>query len=98
MLKLDCPFCGVRDENEFRCGGQSHISRPGPHDRVSDEVWGEYLFLRENPKGWHLERWHHIYGCRQWFNVARHTVTHEVRAIYPMTGQKPAIENFSSNV
>lgn len=96
MLKLDCPFCGVRDENEFRCGGQSHISRPGPHDQVSDETWAAYLFLRDNPRGWHLERWHHVYGCRQWFNVARHTVSHEVRAIYPMTGPKPVIENLGS--
>lgn len=90
MLKFNCPFCGPRDENEFRCGGQSHIQRPGLE--VSDETWGEYLHTRENPKGWHFERWHHIAGCRQWFNVARHTVTHEVRAVYAMTAPKPVIE------
>ncbi|MDP9142619.1 MAG: sarcosine oxidase subunit delta [Pseudomonadota bacterium] len=91
MLKLNCPFCGVRDENEFRCGGQSHIQRPGPHDQVSDAQWAAYLFFRENPKGWHYERWLHIAGCRQWFNVARHTVTHEIRVIYAMTDPKPDI-------
>ena len=96
MLKLNCPFCGVRDERDFRCGGQSHIVRPGPHDQVSDETWAEYLFMRDNPKGWHLERWQHIYGCRQWFNIARNTVTHEIRTIYSMTGEKPVIENISS--
>jgi sarcosine oxidase subunit delta len=91
MLKLDCPFCGPRDELEFRCGGQSHISRPGPHDRVTDEVWTQYLYLRENPKGWHFERWQHLAGCRQWFNVARHTVTHEIKAVYAMTGARPEL-------
>lgn len=91
MLKIDCPFCGLRDETEFRCGGQSHITRPGPHGEVSDARWAEYLYLRENPKGWHYERWLHAAGCRQWFNVARHTVTHEIRAVYAMTGKKPEI-------
>ncbi len=92
MLKFNCPFCGVRDEHEFRCGGQSHITRPGPHDTVSDERWAEYLYMRDNPKGWHYERWLHVAGCRQWFNVARNTVTHEVKHIYAMTAPKPVIE------
>ncbi len=91
MLKINCPFCGIRDEIEFRCGGQSQIQRPGPHDQVSDAQWAAYLFFRENPKGWHYERWLHATGCRQWFNVARHTVTHEIRAIYAMTDPKPDI-------
>jgi heterotetrameric sarcosine oxidase delta subunit len=51
---------------------------------VSDAQWADYLFGRKNPKGVHLERWVHSGGCRQWFNVARHTVTHEVFAIYAM--------------
>lgn len=91
MLKLNCPFCGVRDEHEFKCGGQSHITRPGPHGDVTDAQWAAYLFQRENPKGWHFERWCHTAGCRQWFNVARHTVTHEIRHVYAMTAPKPAV-------
>ena len=91
MLLLDCPFCGPRDETEFRCGGQSHIQRPGPHDAVSDEQWSAYLYTRQNPKGLHFERWVHAGGCRQWFNVARHTVTHQVRAVYAMGEAAPAI-------
>jgi heterotetrameric sarcosine oxidase delta subunit len=92
MLKIDCPFCGPRDEVEFRCGGQSHIQRPGPHTDVSDAQWADYLYMRHNPKGWHFERWLHAAGCRQWFNVARHTVTHEIRAVYAMTSPPPAID------
>src|SRR3546814_5329175 len=73
MLLIDCPFCGPRAEIEFRCGGESHIQRPGPHDRVSDAEWADYLFNRENPKGEHRERWFHSAGCRRWFNAARDT-------------------------
>ncbi len=82
MLRIPCPYCGTRDENEFRFGGESHVERPGPE--VSDAEWADYLFNRENPKGLHYERWCHTYGCSQWFNVVRDTVTHEIHAVYEM--------------
>ncbi len=84
MLLIDCPYCGPRAEIEFRCGGESHIQRPGPHTDVSDAEWADYLFYRENPKGEHRERWFHTAGCRRWFNVARDTVTHHIRVTYKM--------------
>jgi sarcosine oxidase subunit delta len=84
MLLIKCPYCGPRAEIEFRCGGQGHIARPGPHDAVSDETWSDYLFYRENPKGEHRERWLHSAGCGRWFNVARDTVTHQISAVYLM--------------
>jgi sarcosine oxidase subunit delta len=90
MLQIACPFCGPRDEIEFRSGGESHIARPGPAESVSDKAWGDYLFTRRNPKGVHYERWAHVAGCRQWFNVARDTTTHEILAVYSMTDPKPA--------
>jgi len=89
MLQLACPWCGVRDEDEFRCGGQSHVSRPGV--QCSDAEWADYLFNRDNPKGLHYERWLHAYGCGRWFNVARHTVTHDVVAVYRMGESKPGL-------
>ncbi len=89
MLLIQCPFCGQRDEIEFRCGGQSHIQRPIPATEVSDEQWGEYMFTRENPRGVHYERWVHHGGCQQWFNVARDTVTHDICAVYPLSAPKP---------
>jgi len=89
MLTIECPWCGPCVEAEFRCGGQSHIQRPGPHDQVSDEAWADYLFYRNNPKGVEYERWVHRFGCRQWFNVVRSTVTHEILSVYKMTDPKP---------
>ncbi len=87
MLRIPCPYCGTRDEREFRFGGESHVERPGPE--VSDAEWADYLFNRENPKGLHYERWCHTYGCSQWFNVVRDTVTHEIHAVYNMGVSKP---------
>jgi sarcosine oxidase, subunit delta len=87
MMLIPCPQCGARDEAEFVCGGTTHIARP-PLE-AADDAWGEYLFFRDNPKGVHLERWRHLHGCGQWFNVARHTVTHEILAVYAMTAAPP---------
>ncbi|MFG1702380.1 sarcosine oxidase subunit delta [Nonomuraea sp. M3C6] len=77
MLLIACPHCGPRDENEFRYGGQAGIAYPA--GETSDQEWAEYVFLRDNPKGWFRERWFHGHGCRTWFDVERHTVTHEIR-------------------
>jgi sarcosine oxidase, subunit delta len=87
MMLLTCPYCGPRDESEFSCGGTTHIVRPPL--TATDTEWGEYLFFRDNPKGVLRERWRHAYGCGRWFNVARHTVTHEVLAVYAMTEAPP---------
>jgi sarcosine oxidase, subunit delta len=89
MMRLDCPWCGARDEAEFSCGGTTHLARP-PLD-CTDAVWGEYLFFRDNPKGTHLERWRHTFGCGQWFNVARDTLSHAVLAVYPIDGPPPEL-------
>jgi sarcosine oxidase subunit delta len=89
MMQIPCPWCGPRDEAEFVCGGQTHIARPPLES--SDADWGRYLFERDNPKGLHFERWLHRMGCQQWFNVARDTVTHEIKAVYRMTDRKPEI-------
>ena len=91
MLLIPCPFCGPRDEHEFRCGGEAHIRRPGPPDAVSNAQWDAYLHRRENPVGVHYERWVHEGGCGQWFHVARDTRTHEIKAVYRMNDPKPAV-------
>ncbi len=89
MLRIECVYCGVRDEEEFKFGGPAHVSRP---DRTcSDAEWARYLFHRDNPKGVHYERWCHTFGCGRWFNIARDTVTHEVLAVYRMGEAKPRL-------
>jgi sarcosine oxidase, subunit delta len=87
MLRIPCPYCGVRDEPEFIFGGPSHVTRP-PFE-VDDATWTEYLFARDNPVGLHFERWLHAYGCGLWFSAARNTLTHEFAAVYAMGDPKP---------
>ena len=91
MLIIPCPWCGPRAQTEFTCGGEGHIVRPDP-DTASDAEWGDYLFMRDNPKGVHLERWFHAHGCRKWFHVARSTVTHEVLKVYGITEPRPTLD------
>ena len=89
MLRISCPWCGPRDEAEFAFGGEAHIERPALE--ATDAEWTGYLFLRANPLGVQAERWRHARGCGQWFNVRRHTLTHEILAVYPM-GSAPPID------
>lgn len=91
MNRFECPWCGPRDEIEFTWSGESHGSRPSLPEDVDDVTWTDYLHVRANPKGVIHERWCHTYGCRQWFNLVRHTVTHRVLASYPIDGVVPEI-------
>lgn len=80
MLRIDCPWCGPRDEDEFVNGGDAHIDRPEPPEQVSPEDWAAYLFFHTNPKGVLAERWVHSFGCRRWFHALRDTVSHRILA------------------
>lgn len=82
MLMLTCPHCGVTaEETEFAPGGAAHLTRHGPGS--PDAAFEEYMFLRDNPRGVHFERWRHAHGCGKWFIAARCTTTLRVFATYP---------------
>jgi heterotetrameric sarcosine oxidase delta subunit len=81
MMQIPCPWCGPRNEAEFRYGGEAHLVRPDP-ETASDLDWGAYLHHRTNRKGLHRERWMHGAGCRRWFNLARDTVSNEILGAY----------------
>jgi sarcosine oxidase subunit delta len=80
MLRITCPHCGERDQSEFRYGGDASKPRP-PHGSTDRDAWHDFVFVFDNPKGWHTEYWQHVLGCRRWLVAERHTVTHEIRAI-----------------
>ena len=91
MLILECPYCGVKgEETEFHAGGEAHLKRFGPGS--TDEDFETYLFMRENPKGVHLERWRHANGCGKWFHAARCTMTLEVFGTYSAQTLEPPKE------
>jgi heterotetrameric sarcosine oxidase delta subunit len=91
MLLIRCPWCGERDEVEFSYGGQAHVAYPAAPDALSDAEWADYVFIRDNPRGEFAERWVHSAGCRRWFNAIRHTVTHEILAVYRVGEPRPVI-------
>jgi heterotetrameric sarcosine oxidase delta subunit len=87
MLLIPCPWCGPRDEVEFRYGGQAHVAYPPDPEALDDREWSRFVFYRDNPKGRMAERWVHQHGCRRWFNLVRDTTTHEIAGSY--VGERP---------
>ena len=77
MLRIPCPWCGTRDEIEFRYRGDASRSRPAATDGAA--AFTAYVYGRTNPLGWHLEWWLHVSGCGQLLKVQRHTLSHEIR-------------------
>jgi sarcosine oxidase subunit delta len=90
MLVIPCPWCGPRPENEFHYGGQAHVIRPADPSSVDDAAWTAYLYLRDNPRGRHAERWRHQYGCGRFFNCVRDTVTDRIAASYKPNEAPPS--------
>jgi heterotetrameric sarcosine oxidase delta subunit len=90
VLLIRCPWCGPRDEIEFRYGGQAHVAYPADPASLTDEEWAGYVFLRDNPKGPWAERWFHAAGCRRWCNAIRDTATHRLIATYRPDEEPPS--------
>ena len=88
MFLIECPWCGERDETEFNCVGEAHIARPLETEKMSDQDWADYLFMRSNPKGLHREQWLHAAGCRRYFNAERDTVSYRISGTYKI-GERP---------
>jgi len=98
MLLIECPWCGERHETEFHYGGEAHIVRPENPEELTDQQWAEFLFMKSNTKGVFKERWNHSNGCRRWFNAIRHTVSHEILAVYKMGEQPPELGDREADI
>ncbi|MBU3739641.1 MAG: sarcosine oxidase subunit delta [Rhodoferax sp.] len=82
MLRIHCPYCGVRDHEEFSYFGDATKAYP-PLDPGHHDAWVDTVYLRDNPKGEHAEFWQHTVACRRWLVVRRNTVTHEILSVVP---------------
>ena len=82
MLRIHCPYCGVRDHEEFSDFGDATKVYP-PLDAEHHDGWVEAVYMRDNPKGEHAEFWQHTLACRRWLVVRRHTVTHDILSVVP---------------
>ena len=77
-MLITCPHCDARDESEFTYRGDATVVRPEPD--AGTDAFHDYVYLRRNPLGWHVEWWQHG-ACRQWLRVVRQTMTHEIRQV-----------------
>ena len=76
MIRINCPFCGLRDQTEFTYEGDASVVYPALD--ASEQEWYEAVYLRDNPRGVHLEYWRHAFGCGALLLVERNTLTHEI--------------------
>jgi methylglutamate dehydrogenase subunit B len=83
MLRIQCPWCGERDETEFRYRGDASRSRPEPGADADAAMaaFSAYTYERSNPRGWHQEWWLHVGGCRRLLRLTRDTQSHEIRSV-----------------
>lgn len=79
-MRIECPCCGLRDHGEFVYGGDATRARPSL-DNANLDHWSDYVFMRANPCGQHLEYWQHASGCRQWILVKRDTLSHRIASV-----------------
>ena len=91
MLRIRCPHCQeTRDEEEFAYAGEAFIERPA--ETVDDAAWGDYVFMRRNPKGWCWEQWQHVAGCRKVLVVKRHTASYAIAGSWTLADAKPLFD------
>ncbi len=86
MLHIYCPYCQASlEEEDFSYAGEALIERPKKPEDISDEAWGDYLFMRSNSKGNYLEQWNHSAGCRKYFIAERNTIDNTITGTWPMS-------------
>ena len=44
MFLINCPYCGERDQQEFKAGGEAHIERPKQPTELS-MMSGQSIYL-----------------------------------------------------
>lgn len=76
---INHPLLGPRDAAEFTIlGDASLMHRPDWQAENAQELFHDYLYLRDNPAGEHRELWYHEQGDRSWLVVTRNTLTHDI--------------------
>ena len=66
-------------------GRRGWCGRPIPA-AVDDADWAAFLYLRDNPRGRHVERWRHLHGCGRFFVCVRDTVSDRIAGTYKLGG------------
>ncbi len=91
MFVIRCPHCcEAREEEEFSYGGEAFVARPSQPENQNEDEWGDYLFMKRNPKGWHWEMWSHSTGCRKFFVIKRNTANHAIAGSWTLAEARAA--------
>ncbi len=77
MLIIPCPYCGLRNEQEFACAGEA-CHRPAQPQALDEAAWADHLYHRDNPDAPVRELWWHMHGCRAWLWVQRDPHTQRI--------------------
>ena len=88
-MRIHCPYCGPRGNDEFSYLGDATVRRPDPAAPGAAQAFYDYVYLRDNPSGLHQEHWYHGGGCRSWLVVTRNTRTHDISDVRLAAGGKP---------
>jgi heterotetrameric sarcosine oxidase delta subunit len=85
-MRIRCPHCGERGNEEFAYLGDASVRRPDDATTVTAAdpgyaAWVDYVYLRDNPAGPLRELWQHVHGCRAWIVVTRDVRTHAISAV-----------------
>lgn len=98
MLLIHCPYCKeTLPETEFTYAGEAHVIRADTPAEQTDEQWAEFLFIRQNVKGVHFERWRHFHGCGRFFNAARDTVSDKFLTVYKTGDPRPDLATLTED-
>ena len=81
MMYLPCPYCGLRNVDEFIYGGDVSNQRPAYPEELSDSAWCEYIYTVPNVKGVVNEIWWHKRGCNRWITIQRDSRNDEVKPL-----------------
>ena len=87
-MRIPCPYCGLRGNNEFTYLGDATVRRPDPETPDAVHAFHDYVYLRDNAFGIHQELWYHG-GCHAWLLVTRNTRTHEISDVKFAAEGKP---------
>jgi sarcosine oxidase subunit delta len=90
-MRIPCPHCGERGNNEFVYFGDADARRPAPcvgeaAEDATSPAWMDYVYMRANTAGPHREYWLHAQGCRVLLMVTRDTTTHAILAVERAAG------------
>jgi heterotetrameric sarcosine oxidase delta subunit len=80
MLLINCPYCGERDESEFRYGGR-RVIYPPLDSSAGIEKWHRAIHLHDNSQEPIREFWYHESACELWIEINRDIDSHETTPV-----------------